>query len=99
MKKIRTIIVDDEPLAIEGLNLRLDVHGDIDVIATCPNGRQALAAIKQHKPDLVLLDIQMPGLDGFAVVRSLIGSYMPLVVFVTAFDEYALAAFESHALD
>ena len=99
MNKIRTIIVDDEPLAIEGLKLRLDAHGDIDVIANCPNGRQALAAIKEHKPDLVLLDIQMPGLDGFAVVRSLIGSYMPQVVFVTAFDEYALAAFESHALD
>lgn len=79
--------------------MRLESHADIDIIASCPNGRQALAAIKEHKPDLVLLDIQMPGLDGFAVVRSLIGSYMPMIVFVTAFDEYALAAFESHALD
>ncbi len=99
MAKIRSIIVDDEPLAIKGLTIRLEEYADIEIVAECSNGRQALAAIKEHKPDLMFLDIQMPGLDGFAVIQSLIGSYMPLVVFVTAFDQYALDAFKAHALD
>jgi len=96
---IRTIIVDDEPLAIEGLEVRLRAFQDIEVVATCPNGRKAIEFTRKRKPDLMFLDIQMPGFDGFDVIRSLVGDFMPLVVFVTAFDQYALKAFEAHTLD
>jgi len=99
MQKITTILVDDEPLALEGLEVRLAAYKDVEVTATCPNGRKAIETIKRKKPDLVLLDIQMPGFDGFDVIRSLVGDHMPLVVFVTAYDQYALKAFEAHALD
>ena len=64
---IRTVLVDDEPLATQGLQLRLQAHDDVEVVATAANGREAIRAIKTHKPDLVFLDIQMPGLDGFSV--------------------------------
>lgn len=100
MTQIKTLLVDDEPLAIRGLNIRLEKFPDIEIVGTCANGREAVKAIKEHKPDLVFLDIQMPGFDGFSVVRSLVGeTEIPLVVFVTAFDQYALEAFEAHALD
>jgi two-component system, LytTR family, response regulator len=99
MTTIRTLIVDDEPLAIEGLEIRLAAFDDVEVVGSCPNGRKAIEAIRKLKPDLVLLDIQMPGLSGFDVVKTLVGSRLPLVVFVTAFDEHALKAFEAHALD
>ena len=99
MKKIRTILVDDEPLALRGLKLRLDDFDDVEVVAQSRNGREAITAIREEKPELVFLDIQMPGLDGFAVIKALISTYMPIIVFVTAFDEYALKAFEAHALD
>lgn len=100
MAKIKALLVDDEPLAIRGLNIRLEPYEDIEIIGTCANGRDAVKAIKEQKPDLVFLDIQMPGFDGFSVVRSLVGEVeIPLVIFVTAFDEYALEAFETHALD
>lgn len=99
MSKIRTILVDDEPLALEGLKIRLRGFDDVEVVAASPNGRKAIEAVKKLKPDLMLLDIQMPGLSGFDVVKALVGDTLPLVVFVTAYDEYALAAFDSHALD
>jgi two-component system LytT family response regulator len=100
MAKIRTILVDDEPLAVRGLTIRLKPFEDIDIIDTCANGREAVKAIKEQKPDLVFLDIQMPGFDGFSVLRSLVGeAEIPLVVFVTAYDEYAIEAFKAHALD
>jgi two-component system LytT family response regulator len=100
MTKIRTLLVDDEPLATRGLTIRLKPFEDIEIVGNCVNGRDAVKAIKELKPDLVFLDIQMPGFDGFSVVRSLVGeAEIPLVVFVTAFDQYALDAFESHALD
>lgn len=99
MQTIRTILVDDEPLALEGLQVRLKAFEDVDIIASCPNGRKAIEAIRKQKPDLVLLDIQMPGFDGFDVIRALVGDHMPLVIFVTAHDQYALKAFEAHALD
>ncbi len=99
MTQIKTVLVDDEPLALEGLKIRLQDFGDIDIIATCPNGRKAIEVIRKKKPDLVFLDIQMPGFDGFDVVRALVGAEMPLIVFVTAYDQYALKAFETHALD
>ena len=96
---IRTILVDDEPLAIQGLELRLQAHDDVEIIAKCQNGREAISAIKTHKPDLVFLDIQMPGFDGFSVVQGLLDVEPPLFVFVTAYSDHALRAFEAQAVD
>jgi two-component system LytT family response regulator len=98
-QKIRVMLVDDEPLAIRGLKVRLQEFPEIEVIGECANGREAVKDIKAKSPDLVFLDIQMPGLDGFGVVRALIGAPAPLIVFVTAYDKYAIDAFESNALD
>ena len=96
---IRTILVDDEPLAIQGLELRLAAHEDVEIIEKCANGREAIRAIKTHKPDLVFLDIQMPGFDGFSVVQGLMEVEPPLFVFVTAFSDHAIRAFEARAVD
>ena len=96
---IRTILVDDEPLAIQGLELRLQAHEDVEIIDKCQNGREAIRAIKTHKPDLVFLDIQMPGFDGFSVVQGLMEVEPPLFVFVTAYSDHALRAFEAQAVD
>jgi two-component system, LytTR family, response regulator len=96
---IRTILVDDEKLATQGLQLRLEEHPDIEVIETCLNGREAIRAIKTHKPDLVFLDVQMPGFDGFSVVSGLIEVEPPLFVFVTAYGDHAIRAFEAQATD
>jgi two-component system LytT family response regulator len=96
---IRTLIVDDEPLARRGLELRLHGLPDVEVVRQCANGREALAAIAELRPDLMFLDIQMPGLSGFDVIAQVPQSSLPLVVFVTAFDRFALDAFEAHALD
>jgi two-component system, LytTR family, response regulator len=96
---LRTLIVDDEPLARERVRMMLGMHDDVAVIGEVGDGRQAIDAIRQHRPDLVFLDVQMPGVDGFGVLRDLEGEIMPHVVFVTAYDQYALRAFEVHALD
>ncbi|MFL9840914.1 LytTR family DNA-binding domain-containing protein [Sphingomonas sp. ST-64] len=96
---IRTILVDDEPLAIQGLELRLAAHEDVEIIDKCQNGREAIRAIKTHKPDLVFLDIQMPGFDGFSVVQGLMEIEPPLFVFVTAYSDHAIRAFEANAMD
>ena len=96
---IRTILVDDEPLAIQGLELRLAAHEDVEIIEKCANGREAIRAIKTHKPDLVFLDIQMPGFDGFSVISGLAEIEPPLFVFVTAYSDHALKAFEAQATD
>lgn len=98
---ITSIIVDDEPLARKGLSIRLQAFNDIDIIAQCHNGREAVETIRAYSPDLMFLDIQMPGLSGFEVIESIIeqGLKMPTVIFVTAFDQYAIKAFEVHALD
>ena len=96
---IRTILVDDEPLAIQGLELRLQAHDDVDIVAKCQNGREAISAIKTHKPDLVFLDIQMPGFDGFSVIQGLMEVEPPLFVFVTAYSDHMLKAFEAQAAD
>ncbi len=96
---IRTILVDDESLAIQGLQLRLQAHEDVDIIETCTNGREAIRAIKTHKPDLVFLDIQMPGFDGFSVVQGLMEVEPPLVIFCTAYSDHAIRAFEAQAVD
>jgi two-component system LytT family response regulator len=99
MEKIRALIVDDEPLAREGIRKRLAQEPDIAVIGECSNGRQAVTAIERDSPDLVFLDVQMPKLDGFGVIAAIGARRMPQVVFVTAYDEHALRAFEVHALD
>ncbi|SEJ35017.1 two component transcriptional regulator, LytTR family [Sphingobium sp. AP50] len=96
---IRTILVDDESLAIQGLALRLQAHEDVEIVETCTNGREAIRAIKTHKPDLVFLDIQMPGFDGFSVVQGLMEVEPPLVIFCTAYSDYAIRAFEAQAVD
>jgi two-component system LytT family response regulator len=96
---IRTLIVDDEKLAIQGLELRLEPYGDVEVIGTCANGREAIRAIKTEKPDLVFLDIQMPGFDGFSVVKGVMEIEPPLFVFVTAYEEHAIRAFEANAVN
>jgi two-component system LytT family response regulator len=96
---IRTILVDDETLAIQGLQLRLQAHDDVEIIDTCMNGREAIRSIKTHKPDLVFLDIQMPGFDGFSVVQGLMEVEPPLFVFVTAYSDHAIRAFEAQATD
>jgi two-component system, LytTR family, response regulator len=96
---LRALVVDDEPLARRGLKLRLSDVADVEIVDECNNGREALASIARLTPDLVFLDIQMPGLDGFDVVRELQSDSMPLIVFVTAFDRYAINAFEVNAVD
>ena len=96
---IRTIIVDDEKLAIQGLMLRLQKFPDVEIIDTCNNGREAIRKIKTEKPDLVFLDIQMPGFDGFSVVAGVMEIEPPLIVFVTAYQEHAVRAFEANAVN
>ncbi len=96
---IRTILVDDESLAIQGLELRLQEHEDVEIIDKCSNGREAIRSIKTHKPDLVFLDIQMPGFDGFSVIQGLMEVEPPLFVFVTAYSDHAIRAFEAQAVD
>ncbi|MGK2909820.1 MAG: LytR/AlgR family response regulator transcription factor [Sphingobium sp.] len=96
---IRTILVDDESLAIQGMQLRLEPHEDVEIIETCQNGREAIRAIKTHKPDLVFLDIQMPGFDGFSVVQGMMEIEPPLFIFVTAYSDHAIRAFEAQAVD
>jgi two-component system, LytTR family, response regulator len=96
---IRTILVDDEKLATQGLEMRLQPFEDVEIVATCSNGREAIRKIKTLKPDLVFLDIQMPGFDGFSVVQGVMDIDPPLFVFVTAYSEHAIRAFEAQAVD
>ncbi len=99
IKNIRTLLVDDEPLALKGLRLRLESFDDVEVVGTASNGREAIKKVRAEKPDLVFLDIQMPGLDGFDVVKALANEELPIIIFATAFDKYAIQAFETHASD
>lgn len=99
MSKLRALIVDDEELARRGLEIRLQAVPDITVCGHSRNGREALAAVAEQRPDIVFLDIQMPGMDGFEVLRQMAGPDMPVVIFVTAYAEYAIRAFEANALD
>ncbi len=97
--KIRALIVDDEPPARELIATLLREEPDVEVVGECANGRSALTAIERLSPDLVFLDVQMPGLDGFGVLAELPMERWPLIVFVTAYDKHAVRAFEVHALD
>jgi len=99
MTPLRTLIVDDESLARRGLRLRLESHPALELVGECSNGAEALTAVTELRPQLIFLDIQMPGMDGFEVVARMQGDAMPLVVFVTAFDQYAVDAFEINAID
>ena len=96
---LRAILVDDEPLARTHLRGLLAEHEGIEVVGEAGNGHDAIALIARERPDLVFLDIQMPELDGFGVVQAIGAEHMPVTVFVSAYDEYALKAFEAHALD
>jgi len=99
MTRIRTLLVDDERLARRGLELRLAAAPDVEIVGECENGREAIEQVAALAPDLMFLDIQMPGLSGFDVLARLPQDSMPVVVFVTAFDRYAIDAFEARALD
>ena len=98
-RKLRTLLVDDEALSRRGLELRLRMAGDVEIVGHCTNGREALSAIRDQKPDLVFLDIQMPGLSGFDVLAELQPHELPMIVFVTAYDRFAVQAFEARAID
>lgn len=99
MKQIRTLIVDDEPLARERLASLLSSEPDMEIVGQCRDGEEAVRAITAHTPDLVFLDVQMPGLTGFDVIDAVGPERMPLVIFVTAYDQHALRAFQVRALD
>jgi len=97
--KLRAVIADDEPLARERIRSLLESEPDVEVVRECRDGLEAVAAIEEERPDLVFLDVQMPELDGFGVIERIGVENAPVVVFVTAFDEYALQAFEVNAVD
>jgi two-component system, LytTR family, response regulator len=99
MTKIRTLVVDDEPIARARVVSLLEQEEDIEVVGECANGQQAVSAIESTSPDLLFLDIQMPEVNGLDLARTIQSNGTPAVVFVTAYDEYALRAFEVHALD
>lgn len=99
MADIRALIVDDEALARERVRTLLAAAPGVTVLAECSGGRDAVEAILEHQPDLVFLDVQMPDLDGFQVLEALGDDQLPAIVFVTAYDEYALRAFDVHAVD
>src|ERR1700742_1274732 len=100
---ISALIVDDEQLARDELKYLLDETGDVEVVAQGINGIEAVDLIEEHHPDVVFLDVQMPGLDGFAVIRKLLevsdGEPLPQIIFATAFDQYAVKAFDVNAID
>jgi two-component system LytT family response regulator len=96
---IRTVIADDEELARRGLRALSQRYDDVELVCECRNGREAVAAIHRHRPDLVFLDVQMPGKTGFDVISAIADIQRPHIVFVTAYDTFALRAFEVHALD
>ena len=97
--KIRALIVDDEPLARRRIRRMLAHHADVEIIGDSANGRDAMLLIRDQAPDLVFLDVLMPEMDGFAVLEALGAEALPLIIFVTAYDQYALRAFEVYALD
>ena len=99
MPAIRTVIADDEHLARKKLRLLLGSEPGVQVVAECQDGQQAIGAVRAHKPDLLLIDVRMPDVDGFEVLEKLAADEMPVVVFTTAYDQFAVRAFEAHAMD
>ena len=98
-QKLKAIIVDDEGLARQGLSMRIEQYEDLEIVAECRNGKEAIAAIIEYEPDVVFLDIQMPGMTGFEVINEVQSDVMPMVIFVTAYDAFAIDAFKVHAID
>jgi two-component system LytT family response regulator len=98
-EKIRTLIIDDEPLARRRVRILLSADADFEILDECANGRDAIAEILAQKPQLIFLDVQMPEINGFDVIEALGESALPMVIFVTAYDKYAVRAFEVHAVD
>jgi two-component system LytT family response regulator len=96
---IKVLIVDDEPLARRRIRTLLANHADVEIVAECANGWEAVAAIERNAPDLMFLDVQMPEMDGLSVIESCANKPLPLVIFVTAYNNYGLAAFDFHAVD
>lgn len=96
---MKVLIVDDEPIARRRVRRLLRLEDDVEVVGECSSGNEAVAAIREHAPDLVFLDVQMPDLDGFGVVAALGVERLPAIVFITAYDEYAVRAFDVHAMD
>jgi two-component system LytT family response regulator len=96
---IKALIIDDEPLARKRIRALLKNYPDIEAIGECANGQEAIQAIRESAPDLIFLDVQMPGMDGLSLVKTVSPELMPLVIFVTAFENYGLAAFDAHAVD
>src|SRR3990172_7598187 len=99
MKPIRVMCVDDEPSSLQTLHMMLIERPDVSIIAESSNPLEAIQLVKKHKPDLLFLDIQMPAMSGFEVLQHIQTAEMPFVVFVTAYERYAIKAFETHALD
>jgi two-component system, LytTR family, response regulator len=97
--ELRVLVVDDEPLVREGIRVFLEREANVLVLGEARNGEEAVASIRELRPDLVLLDVQMPGMDGLAVVAALAPEERPAIVFVTAYSEYAIRAFDLHAVD
>lgn len=98
-KPIRTVIVDDEPLGRTVIREMLRGDAEIEIVGECANGHEAIAIMQEQKPDLLFLDVQMPEVDGFEVLAALAAEQLPLIIFVTAYDQYAVRAFEVHAVD
>jgi two-component system, LytTR family, response regulator len=98
-ERIRAIIVDDEPLAREGVRLHLEGSPDIEIVGEAGSGEDAVSLIEAMRPDLMFLDVQMPGVDGFGVLEAVGPALMPVTVFTTAYDEFAVRAFDAHAVD
>jgi two-component system LytT family response regulator len=96
---VRVLIVDDEPLARRGVALRLQKIGNVEIVGECADGASAVDNVLELSPDIVFLDVQMPGMDGFEVLRALPADHIPGVIFLTAYEQHALRAFEFHALD
>ena len=96
---LKAIIVDDEALARQGLSMRLKDLEQVDVVQSCANAREALGAIIEHEPDLLFLDIQMPGKSGLEMIHEIQADIMPMIIFVTAYDSFAVDAFKIHAVD
>jgi two-component system, LytTR family, response regulator len=97
--RIRVIIVDDEPLARDGVRLHLEAAPDMEIVGEAGSGEEAVSLIETMRPDLMFLDVQMPGLDGFGVLEAIGPALMPVTVFATAYDEFAVRAFDAHAID
>jgi two-component system LytT family response regulator len=97
--RIRVLIAEDEPLARERIHALIEEEPDVQIVAECADGRSTVEAIRQHDPDLVFLDVNMPELNGFDVIREVGADNMPPVIFVTAYDHFAVQAFDAHAVD